>query len=322
MIPNILFKIDDKPYCCWGFDLPERNEEFINSVDHRYFLYLAGIHSQHLNDDSKQYAAISIRNSLYHALETLFSLLGATLQSPKCVYGWILNASTRQLLNLVKKIQDKDNSIFNLLKLKEISWSSISNKIHKVEKPSVPDINEIAKSYAEIWSYFATLFLSRSNRNEYNSIKHGFRMRFGGSKLDFSSKEENDPKKKIDIRRHSDFGTSFFTSASIKNSPISNNDPNFVTRRNYLNWNPIDDVHALNLIGFSINNIIAFLKAVNSVKRIEVQYCTPTDLEDFKKPLEHLITNSSSVTFDHDITSEHIRFFTHKEIDSRLDDIL
>ena len=79
---NVLFQVVDEPYCLWEEDLKAHTLTFLNGFDTGYFDHLLEIH---LNADDEARSAMVLRVAYHHAMETLFSFLGAFLQAPsKC----------------------------------------------------------------------------------------------------------------------------------------------------------------------------------------------------------------------------------------------
>ncbi len=69
-----IFVVNQEPYCIWEIDVQERNKEFLNGIDTDFFDYIVELH---LNADDEKRASIALRSTLHHAMETMFSLLGA-----------------------------------------------------------------------------------------------------------------------------------------------------------------------------------------------------------------------------------------------------
>ena len=70
------FAIDDKAWCLWDWDLAARNLNFLNSIDPTYFDYLARAHVNSIESDTDQHnAALALRMSYSHGLETFFAFL-------------------------------------------------------------------------------------------------------------------------------------------------------------------------------------------------------------------------------------------------------
>ena len=85
-----IFKVDTDLHCVWDVKLREKNIEAIKSIDPDYFLFLTDLYYSHLQTANKDKAAMAIRTTYYHAAETLFSLIAATMQAPFCIYAWML----------------------------------------------------------------------------------------------------------------------------------------------------------------------------------------------------------------------------------------
>jgi len=179
-LARVLFVVNDTPYCVWDFDIHQHNKAFIKSINHRYFEHLGKIHSAFLEEEDKQYAAIALRAAYSHALETLFALLGATLQAPDCVVGWVLKYRPEELRGFVRKVVDRQK-IYTKLSLTDTQWIEIVKATTPINSGDVEKIEKIHKNFAQLWTSFAEDFLDEDKTFEYNSIKHGLRVSMGGS---------------------------------------------------------------------------------------------------------------------------------------------
>ena len=74
--------VNREPYCLWDTDLIGRSREFLKGLDPEFFEYSLNVH---LEARDQQRASVALRLALHHALETLFSLLGAYIQAPDLV---------------------------------------------------------------------------------------------------------------------------------------------------------------------------------------------------------------------------------------------
>lgn len=125
---NLIFAINDEPYCLWGYNLGERNLEFLNGIDTKYFDYLLNLY---LESDEEKKAAIAIRITLHHAIETFFSYIGAYIQAPKCVYAWMAKCSNRQLRRFVESVGRCNNQVITILNIESVSWFNIAESIFR-----------------------------------------------------------------------------------------------------------------------------------------------------------------------------------------------
>ena len=311
-----MFVVDETPYCFWGWDLQEKNIAFLNYINPKYFEYIAQVHFENLETDNKYNAAISLRTSYFHGIETLFTLLCAALQSPHCVFGWIQKCKSEQLRNMVKKINLYDKNVFNKIGLEDVTWETISNNINLFAYDSIERLQETRESFAHLWQRFAHDFLNDKNIKEYNSIKHGFRMKPGGFSIMVGEEKEYCiavPEEDMKLIGGSEFGTSFFIVEKVRGLENEKNSPHFFPKLHSINWNPMSLSHSLNLISISINNIISFLKIINGVDPKSVQFTRPQDKEYFKEPWKRPV-GIVSFSLDHEIYKEQIHKFTKKEI--------
>lgn len=274
------YAVDDTPYCLWGENLSKHNLDFLKSIDPRYFEHMAHIHGDLLTGEDRQYAAIALRTSYSHGLETLFSFLCAAVQAPECVVGWILKYQNRELFSAVRKIHNRQ-PIKSKLPVNRVSWDSIAAEIFKFINNDAEQYTRLHNSFARLWRRFAGDFLNERLDQEYNSIKHGLRIRMGGFNFSLGAQESlgvpAPPERMVSLVR-SEFGSSFFTTEKMHDSN------NLLLKDVSLNWHPENYMHGLILISVSINNIIAYLKATNGETPDNCEYTYPTEEGAFDEP--------------------------------------
>ncbi len=312
-----MFTVNDIPYCVWDPYLQKSNLEFINSINHRYFEYLAKIHAVNLDGDDKHLAATALRLAFYHGLETFFTLIFAALQAPECVLGWVHRYQIGQLRAMVKSV-NKGNARFIVKpRLQPLSWDTISDHINLFSYEEKERTIQTKKLFAELWKRFGSDFLEDYNIQEYNSIKHGLRVSPGGFALAIGLEKTygvSPPPEEMQLLGSSDFGNSFFRVEPISNTK---DDPNFRIKKSAVNWNPEAIIYSLHLISISINNIASFLKLVNGVDPKNVEFIRPQDSEDFDKPIEGS-PGLQNMTLNIGMDENVIRKFSRKEITNEL----
>jgi hypothetical protein len=317
------FAVDKKPFCVWEWDLRERNLEFINNLDPIYFNYLADIHRGSLeNDGHKQNAALSLRTSYSHSLETFFSILFATIQAPDCIIGWLVKYQLQDLGNLVRKVQ-RGNFINSKLGIKPITWQTIAQKVLSFTSfaDTTEQDNRIKEQFAAAWARFAYDFSDEEGAQEYNSIKHGFRIKTGGFHLGIAREDTLSvpaPLERMQLLGGSDFGSSFFTPERIDHPKKADKDTrhfkcHFRVRRNFRNWAPENSFFGLHLISISLQNILSFLKVFNGVNPKSIQIVWPSDEFLFEAPWS-VLPGTTSMNLDTVITKGDINPFTKEEI--------
>ena len=295
-INYIPFVIDETPYCIWRSELDRRNLEFIQQIDPQYFDYIAKTHAAFLDENEQQHAAISLRTEYYHSLETLFALICATVQAPTCIFGWLLKYQYRELHSVVQKIHE-GKPVMSRLNADIVSWDSIASTINIFKSEDANTDKEFQMSFGKLWHRFATDFLNDTIISEYNSIKHGMRVKAGGFALPFIIKANVDDPKSSEVTRQvggNTFGSSFYISTILPSG--KDKKANFIVDHVSLNWHPENLIHALHLVSMSINNVISYLKLQYGVAPHEAEFVVPTDASYFDKPWAVVGSMNSFIT--------------------------
>jgi hypothetical protein len=149
-----VFAVGDKLYCLWGWNIVEMNCDFLNTIDHEYFTYVADVHHAALAGPHKFRAAVALQTAYFHGLELLFSLIFAGLQAPNAVPAWILKYRIEDLRNLVRGVNRGAIDITARMKLGQYSWQAISDLIHAVVFPNDKEQQRLADDVAKLWSLF------------------------------------------------------------------------------------------------------------------------------------------------------------------------
>lgn len=270
-------------YTIWDTDIRARNLEFLSGIDPEYFNYLLHVHA---NAEDAKMASIALKTTLHHAQETFFSLIGALLQAPECAYAWINKCENKQLRNIVSAINNKDISIFHILNIDEISWDCIANAIFRNYQTGTTENQEISNGFALFWARIAHDFVDQDLIDEYNAIKHGFRITPGGFTLDIGLEHEYGvppPEDEMKTVGHSDFGLTYF---SIKKSTSAKNNRSLVLSRTSHNWSFERIALTLRIVAMSINNVISALKIINGTPPQECKFSCPIEVQEFNKPWE------------------------------------
>jgi hypothetical protein len=313
------FVVGERALCVWGTDIRSLALEFLDNLDASYFEYLANTHSEQINEDQprekeSQFAALAIRTAYSQALETLFALLCAAVQAPQCIHAWIDNYQPRELYALVRKIHNRQ-PVDSLLSAKRVTWQTIADAIFESlvlenkEKESA-----IKQGFGDLWSRFASQFLDNNFSDEYNSIKHGLRVRPGGFSLAIGAEDKPGvaaPKEKMQLIGKSEFGSRFLASKKI-----GENANHLELKRHYRNWNPEDLCWGLHLVSLSIANIKAALQILNGIPATDVKFEWPTDHESFQEPWKRArqIGVTSMSGFQMDIRPDFITAYSKEEI--------
>ena len=151
-LDNSVFAVLDAPYCVWDLAIRERNLAFLEGLDPEYFDYIAKMALDGLDDDeNRNRAALLMRQGFHHGLETLFSLLGAFVQAPDCVYGWVLKCNPGDSRKLVERVNAGDGSLPRKLVLSEVSWNRIARSIFAYSHSEPAEAEKNGRNFGLLW---------------------------------------------------------------------------------------------------------------------------------------------------------------------------
>ncbi|MGN6149962.1 MAG: hypothetical protein ACTHPD_15610 [Rhizomicrobium sp.] len=322
-IQHVIFAVCNEPYCVWGWDIKDRNIDFIERIDEKYFEYICETHLDHLEAEGTAHrAAIAIRANYHLALETLFSLIGAMFQAPDCVPAWVLKASTSQVRSFIDAIR-KGYAQFPVKLISETSeygFEQISKFIVSHTTWGAANGDDTAENLAGLLHRLSHDFLDEYAIKEYNSIKHGFRARAGGFQLAMGIEHEygvSPPAEEMKYVGGSKFGTSFYSAEVIDSATSNKSDPNFRLRRNALNWLPEMTAGRLWLTAMLIKNMKSMLLVLNGRQAGTVQFFRPADVQDYNRPWSKSVGITSS-NMDTTISEGDIFHATKHELREKL----
>jgi hypothetical protein len=305
-----IFVVNEEPYCIWEVDLLGRNIEFLGGIDTEYFDYVIKVHAE--AEDEKR-ASIALRTALYHAMETMFSLLGAYIQSPDCVYAWIAKCSNKDLRELVEKVSSFRNDLFTKLQIDKVSWDNVAGSVFRYYLPDTEKNKKTAQLFASLWNRLAHEYTDSNHIDEYNSIKHGFRIHSGGFALAIGLEHEYGvapPPEEMKLVGKSEFGTSFFRVESIGEGKGNRS---LRSRRISLNWKIERTILQLQLVSMSITNITSALKIANGVQPETCKFLRPQEDSGFEKPWSYS-PGVTSFNMDFVISEDQVSSATKSEL--------
>ncbi len=312
---STIFQVNEEPYCLWDDNLKRNNKEFLSGFDPSYFEYNFDLY---INSENEQQASVALRLSLHHAIETLFSLIGAYVQAPDCSYAWLAKCSTTELRDFVRKINDQHENIFTKLNLSSVNWESISSSIFHTYFPNTEKQTKTIKLFAKLWSRLASELINITNINEYNALKHGFRARSGGFALSIGRQSSNgspSTNEEMKLLGRSNFGSSFFTisplSKTVKTRSLG-------VSKTSINWS-IEQISLLHqLTQNSINNVITALNVINGEPPSNFIFLRPDSDEDFELPWKYSI-GVTNMTLTHSKSFNDEMLLTKEDIQKIID---
>lgn len=309
------FVVDERPLCLWDEDIKRKTLKFLESVDPSYFEYMMNVHLQTMSETNEssefagkdlQHAALALRSTYSQALETLFALIFAATQAPWCVPAWINAYNNGELRNLVNKVDNKQ-PVLSLLDIETPSWTSISEFLYRpLDLEDKEKESSLKAGFAQIWSHFALDFLDKGYVREYNSIKHGLRMRSGGFEIKVGIPDElgvPPPAEKMVVLSSSEFGSSYFTSEKLGEWGH-----HIRLKGELRNWDPKNIAWGIELAAMSISNVQSALKLMNGVSAAQFRF--PSDLSTFNWRADFMNMTTPEIR----IAPDFIAPFTKKEV--------
>jgi hypothetical protein len=279
-----VFAVGEEAFCLWGYDLAQENDRYLRSFDASYFEYIARAHGDHLEGDDAPRAAIALRAAYHHGLEALFSILGALSQAPEAVTAWIPRCSNSRLRHFVRDVSS-GSAILTQRGRQRLSWRILAEIVHSHCWIDEDPQWATAHRFAKLWSRLSHDFLDPLHVAEYNSIKHGFRALSGGSVLRVgleASYGVAPPEAEMQTIGASPHGVSFSTVDPIPTTEPKS--PHVRLTHQRLNWRGESMFQALQLISWSANNVVGFLRVLNGAPPATVRFHRPEDPDAFEAP--------------------------------------
>jgi len=285
--------VADEPYCLWEHPLDTHNLDFLKGIDAEYFAAvgrMAAPEKQEAIEDEHRAATVA-RLAFHQGIETLFSLLGAMLQAPKCVYAWLAKCGNSTLRDIVSAISNGSFPGPMQLQGADPTWELLAMFVLDDSDAPIEIRIAAAKNFGKLWARLAQDFVAPRTAQEYNSLKHGFRVAPGGFSLEISKDSAvgdiaDSASPTMIPLGGSIHGVSYFNVEKIAGEQGANR--SIVGRRYRRNWNARQTILLLELISHSLRNVISRLQQINDVTVSAVNYSFPTE-EQFATPWTHSV---------------------------------
>jgi len=279
---NVVFVVNEAPYCVWGNRLREDNLNFLKNIDPTIFERFANSQFKELEADPSPQSAVQLRLSYGIAVEALLSFLAATIQAPLCVFGWLSRCRPGELVQIVEKIKHERN-VLNMFGREYFNWKEISKLVFsEIDLPDQSKRDRIIVRFGELWRNFADDFLDSRSKGEFNSIKHGMRINPGPVRVSIGLQRTKDtpcPIEEMQKVCDSSYGSTF-----MELIEFNGGSHNYRVRSRTSVWTPENYFHGISFIKYSLNNILGFLRIVNGCDPAEVTYIFPEDESEFESP--------------------------------------
>lgn len=309
-----IFTVNDSPYCLWEVDVAARNRTFLDGLDPEYFFYLL---ETYIGTEDEKRGLIALKIGLHHSIETLFSLLGAYVQAPDCAYAWIAKCSNTELRTFVCRVTQGDDGLITKLNLPNISWGGIASMVFNTYQSGTERQVKTIEKFATLWGSLSHELLDQVAIDEYNALKHGFRIRSGGFALAAGIEHTQGippPESEMQIVGMSEHGATLFKIESMAKGELG---PHIRSRQASVNWSLERIVLQFQLVAMSINNVISGLKILNDYPACDCKFLRPQEDSDFDKPWSYSV-GVTSANFDYVLDESRLPQVTKAELLSKL----
>jgi hypothetical protein len=305
------FAVGERPVCVWEWDLRERNLAFLEDLQPDYYSYVASQNGPELDGKQKQLAAMAIRTTYSQALETFVALACAMAQAPRCVVGWMHFYQQGELESVARAIA-RGEPFLSLLTPRPTSWESIADACtaHIVLEDKVKE-RTVREGFSRLWAHLGQEFLEEGFQEEYNSLKHGLRVKPGGFHLRIGRQDAQGvpaaPERMVSLGG-SEFGSSYFRRVRLGSSKR-----HYRLRKASRNWQAGALATRLHLVSLSIENLISMIRTLNGIDPSTLKFVWPDPVEAYEAALSTSV-GVTSASFDSVVESGHIGELTPEEI--------
>jgi hypothetical protein len=187
---RVTFFVDDVVYCVVGFDLAGVQSKFVSRIDPDIFGSTADTLVRRLERGKLgERGAVLLRMAYLHALETALALTFAAVQAPSAVPAWLRLYRILDIQSLASKAltaRPIDGGwVRKLSGCREIAAQLMGRMPDPLTASSGALIPRSAciDGFARALRHMSEEFLDEPTRQEYNDLKHGFRVSPGGFRL-------------------------------------------------------------------------------------------------------------------------------------------
>lgn len=295
--PWVSFYVNETPhrvYLPWRGDrrIPwSANEFFLDGLDPGYYHFMAELMKPGLEGEKKATAAMAIRSLYLQSLETFFALLFGSVQAPEAVFAWMNLYRFDHLKRLVGRV-NQGRPVRAPFRPEPASWSDLAMLVHgrwQFDEDRELDTRR-KEEFAGLWEVLAHDFVESAE--ECNHIKHGFRVRSGGTEVQVGTqpaKAAPVASEKFQRIGGSDSGTTFFglesTPAEAGVEPARQHHVCLKTRP----WDATMLLDNIEMVGISIENVVAFAKNQTSAGRWHAPARYHLDQAAYRRPVAHML---------------------------------
>jgi len=172
--PKLIF-VNKRPFRVWP--TVHRDQDLILGLRPDLHLRLAKDLVKSLEDEDNGHAVLGLRLLYGLSLEAFFALLFATLQAPEAPSAWLLLYRNEDLEELIERFQAGNDLPSRFVCPEPGSWEALALMLLPISLVESDNHRSRAKRLGSLWGEWAAEVLNEDMKAEFNSLKHGARIR-------------------------------------------------------------------------------------------------------------------------------------------------
>lgn len=289
--PCLIF-IGKRPFRIWRGESPFRDEDLLLGMQPDLHVEACEALRRTLDSDPKdERATLAIRLHYGLAQESFFALLFAVLQAPEVPTAWLLLYRTPDVLGLLERFE-KAKDLPSVLQCPVPgSWESLAETL--VPRSTLDDAvsRERIQRLGRFWAEWAAEQTSPDMRAEFNSLKHGLRLRSASPFISIGGHQ-------IEGDEHG----SWFATAECSG-------PDILMRLSGRSWSAPTLLARMRLMALSSHNLLAMLRLLHragNTSRLEIEIPEEEQLEAATLSRKPLTGFTLGPTWERGRTSERL----------------
>jgi hypothetical protein len=228
-------------------------------LDPLYFSTLAKACQTATNPEDLRHTAALVRLLRDQAAEMLFALLAASVQAPKGVALWMLKYRNEDIAEIIDALSSP-TPILTASGRRSVSWRGLVEELtsgcEAQEPASLEEYRTSAIGFMRrLWSAYSDPL----GKREYNSVKHGLRIRPGMATLRIApERSSGEVHAESQSTVLSAYGGTFVT-----DEPIDPQKVHFRLVQHHRSWDASTLALQVELVSALINNVVCYLLAMN-----------------------------------------------------------
>ena len=279
------FRVIDKPYVLWSYEPSSENMEFLESIDYEFYERTVktafcdkdgGPSFEPDTTEARKDVSSHARLIWNHGLETLVSLLGAYVQAPHAVHGYVLKCQNEDCRRIAQFLLSGNIPSSHCLRRSDFDFPAFVRGIH-ARTPWINDeqcMTNLSRALRDLLAAYDR----DDHRGEYNSIKHGLRASHGRSAIAIGIQEAEGipaPPEAMEMLSDCRDGSHFLAIRTFDKLTKQERRQQFSLQQCSVGWSLEKTLLDIQLISCLIGNIVGALKVAAGAPAGTVQFFRP-----------------------------------------------